>query len=196
MFEIHVTVNTKDIGSFKKICKDIGVKPIILDLQDKTGDTVFYDMMTSSTCSDDPYVEAVRIKSELVKFGFNPIRLKIESSPSYVNVPNKDNKLQILKGNYFESHIRVITIGDRISELRKLCSDKAHVSRNIFKRTENGIQILLTIRNNVGVYEDFKTRVDETVALLHGNNFKTDKVEVEFVLFDSNKNHDSKWISS
>jgi hypothetical protein len=197
MYELHLTVNTKNIEDFKKVCNKLNVKPIVIDLQDKTGNTVFHDVMTSSKYNGyDIEEELIRIKNGLKENNFDTIRVKIETSPFHKSVPNKDNKLAVLSNNYFESHIRVLTTKERIEELRKLCYNKAHVSKNLFKRVEDGVQILLTIRRDIGVYEDFKIKVDEVVKLLNINKFTTDKIEVEYVLYDSNKSHDSKWIES
>ena len=61
-FEIHVTVNMTgyttdkgfkqdqlDVEAFKDVCKEIGVKPILLDLHLQEG-AVIKDLMTSQSC--------------------------------------------------------------------------------------------------------------------------------------------------
>lgn len=174
----------------------MNIKPIVLDLQNTVCQTVFHDVMTSSKCGGKVSTEIARIKNGLQLKGFNVLRTKVETSPFYKLVPKLNNSISTRKNQYFESHIRVITHEDQILGLRKLVADKAHVSRNIFKKLDNNeVQILLTIRKNINQYEPFKTEVDKIMDLLDSKNFKTDKLEVEFVIFDSNKNHDNKWLN-
>jgi hypothetical protein len=45
--EIHVTVRNADIAAFRAFCAAHSLKPIVLDLQDRTGTTVIQDVMTS-----------------------------------------------------------------------------------------------------------------------------------------------------
>lgn len=197
MYEIHITVSTNDISKFRKVCEKIGVKPIVLDLQDKLGNTVFQDVMTSSKYKNHNIeIEVRRIKEGLKDF--EVVRTKIEVSPFYELVPNKANGLSMSYSQYFESHIRVITQVYNIAALRGLISNYAHVSRNIFKSLPDGnVQILLTIRDNrLKKYEDFLEKVKSVNRLLTAYSYVTDKVEVEYVLYDSNKSHDISWLTA
>lgn len=48
-YEIHLTVESAEVNSFKFTCLKAGVKAVLLDLQDKNGELVMKDLMTSST---------------------------------------------------------------------------------------------------------------------------------------------------
>src|SRR5574343_260552 len=108
-YEIHVTVQTKEVERFQDVCKKLGVKPIILDLQNKSGD-VLCEVMTSSTIStyDRTVVEAkaamVGICVLLTKAGFEVIRSKIETVPWHPLAPKEHGGKIHFEGSHFETH--------------------------------------------------------------------------------------------
>jgi len=195
-YELHLTVNTNEVERFKAVCSTLGVKPIVIDLQDRTGNTVFHDVMTSSKFhGPTPMVESKRIADGLKSHNFEVIRCKIEVPPWDPAVPRHPGDLN--KG-YFESHIRILTNEGRIPELRSLATKhELHVSRNIFKRLENGmIYIMITLRSDGPTVFHFQNYVDTILDILEAHKFVYDKNEVEYVVYDSNKDHDKAWIDA
>ncbi len=213
-YEIHITIERpNDIELFKEICKEIGVKPIIIDLE-KNGDTVMSDVMTSSIHYGDnksALEEAERISLDLSvpheyydsnegdrkKFiDYKVLRTKIETVPWHPAAPSMKNDLQMKEGNYFESHLRIVITEDRRPLLDKIANEfGAHLSRNYFKKlSENEYIIMMTYRKKEIVSEVFKVKVNVLKDVLESHNFEVDKIEIEFAIYDSNHKHDNRWI--
>ena len=198
-YEIHVTVKTDDLMHFRRQCERLQVKPIILDLQDHQGLGVMQDVMTSSKYKGkEPLDHANNLKSRLEYRGFEVLRVKIETTPFHSCVPTVANGLQVNTPNYFESHIRVYTLPKRLPALRTYAASKGvHVSQNILKKdTRGGVWILATLRAYTGVLEEFQATVVNFTAGVPVSGYDVDKVEVEYVIYDTNTNHDHLWISS
>jgi hypothetical protein len=53
---------------------------------------------------------------------------------------------------------------------------------------------MLTYRDNMTCKEDFERDVELIKFLLNEDKFGFEKVEVEYALYDTNVNHDAKWI--
>lgn len=214
-FEIHITVDAesysiKNFGleEFKSDCVDINVKPIVLDLEMKEGS--IKDVMTSSKHFGDnrsAYEEANRIANELTSFGYKVVRKKIETVPWHPAAPVL-SKGEIPNGCYFESHIGVAITPDekqRLSDLvnNTLCnfdevelSGTCKLSQNFFKKSKDGSKYvnMLTYRSNKCGSPTFKLEVETIKEVLISNGFEFEKVEVEYALYDTNVNHDAKWI--
>lgn len=205
-YEMHVTVEQAQKGAFKEACASLStektrVKPIILDLQNKQGDNVFIDTMTSSTFVGDnnsAYHEMKRISDGLAAQGFKVIREKIETVPWHPAAPSKvDGNSNMPKDCYFETHFGVRTSDEHLSQLREFAESRnIHLSRNIFKSLGNGeFTIMLTYRDYDTVYEDFKDHVEQIETDLK-RNFAVEKTIVEFSVYDTKISHDSSWLTS
>jgi len=226
-FEIHVTVDasemrdpimfdtkTFDLKLFKEACADIGVKPIVIDLEINDGSEI-QDVMTSSKFFGDnrtAYEESERIADKLKGWGFRVVRNKIESVPWHPAAPTITTGEPIPNGCYFESHIRVIITPDRKEDLQEFvdglnqrCTSAGRVelggtaklSRNFFKKMENGKFVnMITYRNNMTSAKRFQGEVKQIEnSLKHwSNNFEYEKVEIEYAVYDTNVTHDAKWI--
>lgn len=214
-FEIHITVKSDFISmrrftneEFINDCKEIGVKPIVLDLELKEG--TLKDVMTSSKHFGDnrsAYEEANRIEYELEGYGYKVLRKKIETVPWHPAAPVL-SKGVIPNGCYFESHIGVTITPDekqRLSDLvnNTLCnfdevelSGTCKLSQNFFKKSKDGSKYvnMLTYRSNKCGSTTFKLEVETIKQILISNGFEFEKVEVEYALYDTNVNHDAKWI--
>ena len=214
-FEIHITVKSDFISmrrftneEFINDCKEIGVKPIVLDLELKEG--TLKDVMTSSKHFGDnrsAYEEANRIEYELEGYGYKVLRKKIETVPWHPAAPVL-SKGVIPNGCYFESHIGVTITPDekqRLSDLvnNTLCnfdevelSGTCKLSQNFFKKSKDGSKYvnMLTYRSNKCGSTTFKLEVETIKEILISNGFEFEKVEVEYALYDTNVNHDAKWI--
>ena len=212
------------IKDFKNQCLSIGVKPIVIDLEINDG-SVIKDIMTSSKHFGDnrsAYEESERICSELTRRGYKVVRNKIESVPWHPAAPqdkDKDHPLfngdPIPNGCYFESHIGVIVTKESKPDLENLVeflnesicefSGTAKLSRNFFKKTEDGKFInMLTYRSNMVNAKEFEGEVRSIEKIISGKNdwsmlshfrsFEYEKVEIEYAVYDTNVTHDAKWI--
>jgi NTP pyrophosphatase (non-canonical NTP hydrolase) len=228
-FEIHVTVDASemrdpimgdsksfDLEQFKLACKDIGVKPIVIDLE-INGQVDIQDVMTSSKHFGDnrsAYEESIRILGRLEDYGFKVVRNKIETVPWHPAAPTITTGEPIPNGCYFESHIGVIITPDRkedlqefVERLNERCTaagrvelgGTAKLSRNFFKKKEEGKFVnMITYRNSMTSNKKFIEEVKQIEnSLKHWtNNFEYEKVEVEYAIYDTNVSHDLNWIKS
>ena len=220
-FEIHVTVEAdsflESISEFKEDCKDIGVKPIVIDLEINDG-SILKDVMTSSKFFGDnrtAYEESERIVKSLRDKGYKVVRNKIESVPWHPAAPqeiDKDHPLwhgeSIPNGCYFESHIGVSIYPDQKEDLETFIrstltnghlielSGTAKLSQNFFKKSNDGSRFvnMLTYRSNVCGRPKFELEVKGIQQLLKEEGFDFEKVEVEYAVYDTNVTHDAKWI--
>jgi NTP pyrophosphatase (non-canonical NTP hydrolase) len=213
-YEIHITVNYNSnekkisIDKFKIDCKEIGVKPILLDLQDKKGNSVMDDLMTSSKIygsNKDVFDEMERISKKLSNKGYNIIRQKIEASYWHPNAPFRiDGDVNMPNGCYFECHLNVLCYDDDqeheniLSKLSNIAKNNdCHLSKNAFKKFDNGsFTIMLTFRSYDMMYEDFEAKIIEIKNQLTYSKFPIEKEIVEFSIFDTKNNHDDLWINS
>ena len=209
-YEIHVTIKASPwltYDFFEASCKDIGVKPIILDLQ-RDSTVVLTDVMTSSKHFGDnksAYLEAQRISQELQRGGWEIARIKIETVPWHPAAPQTGGDYEKMpKDCYFEAHIPV-----RISEADKpalekfvktFCTGSLHLSQNTSKRHDDGtITLIVTFREYKGWAQKFQHEAEMLPGhlLLHveSTSVKIDgKVITEFSIYDTKVSHDANWI--
>lgn len=197
-YEIHITV--KDArNSFKEDCASLKVKPIIIELE-KDGVIVMNDVMTSSVHFGDnnSAIEAAnQLATQLSLRGYNVARIKIETVPWHPAAPSvNDDHFHMPLGNYFESHLRIVTTKDRRDKLEEIADIyEAHLSRNFFKKlNENEFIIMMTLRSKNVSSEIFSKDVDNLKDKLISSGFVVDKTEIEFAVYDTNVNHDIEWI--
>ena len=218
-YEIHVTIDAESysiknggLEDFKSDCKEIDVKPIVLDLEMKEG--TLKDVMTSSKHFGDnrsAYEEANRIANKLTSFGYKVVRNKIETVPWHPAAPTFNTGEPIPNGCYFESHIGVVilpeekeALQDFVQGLNDRCTEAGIIeiggtcklSQNFFKKSKDGSKFvnMLTYRDNMTCRKDFERGVEAIKWSLEKCGFEFEKVEVEYALYDTNVNHDSKWI--
>jgi len=208
-----------DIDGFKSKCQEFGVKPIVLDLEMKEG--TLKDVMTSSKHFGDnrsAYEEANRIANELTSFGYKVVRKKIETVPWHPAAPTFNTGEPIPNGCYFESHIGIVISPEEKPYLEGFVEElnagffspsrgfsrpsqielggTCKLSQNFFKKSKDGSKFvnMLTYRDSMTCKEDFERDVELIKFLLNEDKFGFEKVEVEYALYDTNVNHDSKWI--
>ena len=222
-FEIHVTVdldnsythkyiNDENLDGFKDDCKNIGVKPIVIDLEINDG-SILKDVMTSSKHFGDnrtAYEESKRIVNDLESKGYKVVRNKIESVPWHPAAPVISTGKDIPNGCYFEAHIGVTIYPSQKDELNDFVkstltdgslielSGTAKLSQNFFKKSKDGSKFvnMLTYRSNMCGSPKFKLEVEGIKHLLQEEGFEFEKVEVEYAVYDTNVTHDAKWILS
>ena len=199
-YEIHVTVNTGEIDRFRRFCKIIDVKPIVLDLQTLSQESVMQDVMTSSVHlgnNTSAVQTANAIKAELEQAKFPVVRVKIETVPWHPAAPQESTDL-MPADCYFESHLAVITSSDRKGKLNTIaCEYNAHLSKNVFKVIDESNYVqMMTVRWYQGTYAEFDQMVERFIQDLKQNGFDVDKKIVEFSMYDTRVAHDSTWLSN
>ena len=119
---------------------------------------------------------------------------------------------------YFESHIGVVISPEEKPYLEGLVEElnagffspsrgfsrpsqielggNCKLSQNFFKKSKDGSKFvnMLTYRDSMTCKEDFERDVELIKFLLNEDKFGFEKVEVEYALYDTNVNHDAKWI--
>ena len=199
VYELHVTVDGKgvDVKKFKNDCKKLGVKPVLIALQDKAGVIFDGQLMTSSRVAgetdDVAYKEVKRIANGLMKMGYNVIREKIEASPNHPEV----DKLPRPRERYLESHLQVITNKERLKKLGEIArKHNAHLSRNAFKELGDEFINMLTLRDWNSSLNEFEKKLDNLIKDLNENGFKlAEQPEIEFSIYDTRYNLDDEWLN-
>jgi hypothetical protein len=207
-FEIHITVKlnnlTTEADRFRKTCAELGVKPIILDLQDKKGKLAMKDVMTSSKHfgnNRSAYIAASQLANELLtEYGFQVVRVKLETVPWHPAAPQNESEV-MPPSCYFESHIPVTLRAIDESYLRQIVQElnyHVHASRNVFKVLDDGqIVVMLTYRRYEGTASSFATDVAEiTNSVSACLGLSVGKVHTEFAVYDTKVSHDSTWLES
>jgi hypothetical protein len=181
----------------------------------------FKDVMTSSKHFGDnrsAYEEANRIANKLSSFGYKVVRKKIETVPWHPAAPTLNTGEPIPNGCYFESHIGVTITPEEKPYLEGFVEElnegffapsrgfsrpsqielggTCKLSQNFFKKSKDGSKFvnILTYRDSMTCKDDFERDVELIKFLLNEDKFGFEKVEVEYALYDSNVNHDAKWI--
>lgn len=190
-YELHLTIKTpRDIEKFKKDCTLLDVKPIIIETEE--GEKYGQQVMTSSKYSSDSYLDYLdtlhNLFLDLVLKGYVVIRQKVEISP-------KEEKHQNHK--YYESHLRLKLPKDfNRRDLLGICLySNFHLSKNLFKRSEDFDYQMITYRNSNTSYKDFIEHIREMRRWLDERDIEFDKIEVEECILDTNLKLDSSWIN-
>ncbi|MEI8224166.1 MAG: hypothetical protein WCG20_03525 [bacterium] len=170
----------------------------MLDLEARNGLVVQQDVMTSSKYYGDDagaFKTMTNIVDVLERVGFEVLRKKIESEPSHHGAPQSAGE-PMPERCYFESHVAFL-VQENKNVLQEIAERNcAHVSRNPFKKTEQGMIILVTLRDYVNPFSVFITQVERLLADAARYGFTPHKkVEVEFAVYDSNTMHDISWLT-
>lgn len=206
-YEIHITVkldNGNTIDNFTDACEAIGVKPLLLDLQNNQGANVMNDVMTSSKhmgTNRSAYDKVSFIVGCLTEMGFTVVREKIETVPWHPAAP-KTPEQQMPASCYFEAHLG-IPLNDPIHDWDRdrLAAvtewHNAHLSKSVFKKTIEGKQVVMvTLRSYDKCFDDFEKDLDALIASLVKEGYNYDKPIVEFAVFDTKISHDNSWIKN
>lgn len=204
-YEIHVTIEAGTEGieleRFKETCREIGVKPLLIDMHNRQGATVMLDAQTSSVFMGDnagAITEAQRISGALNKAGFKAVREKIETVPWHPAAPSRAHENPVMPPNcYFEAHFNIIVTSETHERLRSvLVETEAHLSRNAFKMiTDTEYVAMATLRQSTGTFEDFTEACDTLVSHLSDCGFAVPKTITEFSIFDTKVSHDANWLT-
>lgn len=203
-YEIHVTVKVNDVEQFRAECEKLKVKPIILDLQQRSGN-VFAEVMTSSTVEtldvtiQTAAAEVERISAAMQHAGFNVERCKIETVPWHPDVPTAFNAKDHFPGSHFETHFGiVVSEGEQETALREVANTfDLHLSKNVFKRLPNNRYVqMATYRSYTDLKEQFEEKVHQITDALSVSRLPLEKdPKIEFSIFDSDYTYDQQWLS-
>ena len=204
-YEIHITLKSLegvDINVFKEDCKTIGVKPIVLALQDLNSNKVMDDIMTSSKIygnNGEAFNEMKRISNALTNLGYNVVREKIEASYWHTKAPFKEGgDTKMPAGCYFEVHLNIECTNEKLNKLNQISkSTNCHLSKNAFKIIDdNTFTIMMTYRSYEQMFEDFEEHLNFIKDTLQFNQFKLEKEIIEFAIYDTKINHDKLWLEA
>lgn len=195
-YEIHITVaQAPSYEQFVVDCKDIEVKPVVLDLH-TNANGIIKDVMTSSTLvgNNQTVIEEVdRITVELEQRGYRVVRQKVETVPWHPHTAAERTE-----DNYFEAHIPVTLMEENQEKLYDLTKRHpgSHLSRNILKKHNDGTYIMMvTIRHNDCDHPTFVTRVNRLKGALAESGFDFGAKDiVEWAIYDNNISHDAEWM--
>lgn len=186
LYEIHVTVETDNIEQFVLDCKQIGVKPIVIETE---RNNVFgKQVMTSSKHSGDSYKNTLTSICKQLEVNYKIVRQKVEIFPEDTKHPDHI---------YYESHIRLkLKPGFDRTPIEDLCDMFGfHMSKNLFKKDDNFVYQMITYRSNgKKPIQQFDDVIDAMVWHLSSKKIEFDKVEIEECIFDTNVSIDNKWL--
>lgn len=187
IFEIHVTVETADIDSFKHDCELLGVKPIVIETE-RNGEFKQQVMTSQKYNHRNPKRIASVLVDDMKDLVYNPIRVKIEKYPEM----EKDENFI-----YYETHMRLkVHKGFDRSELVDLCKAKEfHLSKNLFKRNDEFDYQMITYRDMEATLFEFKDRIVDMKTALDNLKIEYDKLEIEECIHDTNINVDNDWLN-
>jgi len=192
-YEIHITVNTTDIEKFKSDCNFIGLKPIVIETQNKK--CFDQQVMTSSKHHSEDYNQDLnRIVNDLCHMGYEIIRKKVEIEPERngfgVGVKHETYL-------YYESHLRLrLPIGYDLTTFKEKITNKQwHFSKNLFKKDETYYYQMLTYRESKLDLIPFEHNISIMKLILDLEGICYDKIEIEECIYDTNINLDDSWLN-
>ncbi|HEX5186505.1 MAG TPA: hypothetical protein VFV86_06405 [Nitrososphaeraceae archaeon] len=181
--EFHVTVKCNDVSKFVEDCKEIGVKPIIIETE--KGEIFDNQVMTSSTNNNIHNINEICYLLE--RKNYQILRKKVEKKPEKLKDPHFI---------YYETHFRLkLDKNFDRSNLVSLCKKhNFHLSRNLFKKDETFNYQMITYRSYKDSLRKFKAVINKMKKQLIELNIDFDKIEIEECIFDSNISIDNKWL--
>lgn len=182
-YEIHITV--KHTPHFKNICDALNIKAITIELNTSH----HLDDMTSVKffgTDVEALSEVDRIKYLLQANGCVVIREKIETVPWHHLAPQTNDCVG--HKNYFECHLNIHT-NDRLI-LKMIMPPNTHISKNTTKKDT----LMVTYRNYTNRHK-FESELADIKNKLLMHKYIIDKEIIEFVLYDSNVQHDNNWLN-
>lgn len=187
-FEVHLTVNTTDVEKFIEDCKVIGVKPIVIEVENK--ELIERQVMTSSKHIAPSFEDTLlKLSEELTDLNYTIIRQKVEIQPEFQN-KHRDFV-------YYETHFRLKLPKEfNRTVLIELCRlHKFHLSKNLFKKSDTFDYQMITFRDNSINYAGFISGIEKMKTDLNSLNIEYDKVEIEECIFDTADSLDKNWVN-
>lgn len=185
--EIHVTVETEDVASFKRLCEEHRIKPVLIQMPGDIQHPMTSQVLRGS--DSDALTELYRICSIFQRAGLKVIRRKIECSV----IPGQNTR--DWKLGYFESHLAFkIKTGDE-GFLREAARQigGVRVSKNAFKREEGAITLMVTRRQSNTDPTNFRAEMEQFRKKFAALGFEAQRLIVEFCWMDDNLPLDNGW---
>ena len=187
-YEIHITLEVSNTDTFIKHCREIGVKPIVIETENRKEEHSL-QVMTSSTHEGKDYnIILNNICSELIKRKYKILRKKVEIQP--------DEKKHI-SHVYYETHLRLKLEHDfDFNSLKEKCvENKFHLSKNLFKKEKDFVYQMITFRGSHLPIDRLYLIINRMARELDILNIEYDKIEIEECIFDSNSGIDYTWLN-
>lgn len=182
-YEIHITVDPTDLDKAVRVLTEYeGCNVKGLQFMNWTRRGTVIDAMTSSRHTL-PSAFAAKLLAEYLRAlvegeRIEVLRLKVETDPFH-----EEDEEDIETSCYLETHLPIIG-GSGFSP----AADGLLYSRNVFKQNE-----WLTLRSE-GTFESHAAKCNRTVGRLVNQGFcLAGKPHHEFVIYDSNREHDKDW---
>lgn len=184
-YEFHLTVANEEVEKAQEWVKETGGSWKLITV---VGNNL-NDVMLSSRKSLENYSNY--LADEMRKMPFEVKRIKVEIPIDSDITPNVAPI-----GNYFETHLEYNANNIRYTQIENFIEfwwNMAHLSKNKFKINPDGTwQQMVTIRAGSAFelgeqVNNFKYQLRDEYGLW------PQKIQSEFVLFDSNSNHDDIW---
>jgi hypothetical protein len=200
-YEIHLTVKCEATEHFKQLCEVLLVKPLLIEMKLKDGRTD-QDLMCSfkqETTYENIVDKAQSLSKSFRHLGYKVIRTKIETVPWHPIAPQTIGSSDRTKDRYFEAHVGVLIPLNPDQALLKTLDEwaiycKAYKSNNLFKEYENGDSIQMYTLRNHWSFESFNLILTCFLDALKELGIETERVVIEFAVYDSNISHDENWI--
>lgn len=185
-YEIHITLEVPDIEIFKEDCKEIGIKPILIETQNYNKEQGV-QIMTSSQHKGNNYTNTLNFLCNGL-FKYKILRKKVEIQP--LAKKNKDHL-------YYESHLRLVLPKNYdLNIVQKLCKDNDfHCSKNLFKTDNDNIYQMITYRGYNIKLQIFQKKIWKIISELQNLKINFDKVEIEECIYDTNIGIDNSWLN-
>jgi hypothetical protein len=193
LHEIHISVEPTQLLELKKYCLLRKFKPILACSDE--GDNKHQLMISKykSGTKQDCINKALYIEKDMLNYGLNVIRVKVESMLSNSYCPKGDEKPDT--GCYFEYHIKFDIENDEDYNKLKKISKKynGNCSYNLFSKNFNPI---ITLRSYNKSYNEFNNNKDNLFNELKMNNLKTSNfIHKEYCIYDTYSDLDNNWLS-
>lgn len=176
MFESHITITGFADSSFQSLCRNIGVKPVIIT--DDTGSSL-RQLMTAKFHKTNNFEEAKNEMFQIASyFSKHVIRHKLEK------IVGKHS--QIPPHKYLEFHSKYEIPYNQISEFTDIViKSGGHTSQNILKINPNNQKTFrFATARNIGVYQKMTQNL---------HKYQRINSIMECVVYDDNPYIDKNW---
>ena len=201
-FEAHITIESLPDAATKErfmaFCEKNALKGIEIELS--RGDFMHQPMTCSLHEGDFQEVlgNVQHIAQNLAAEGFPVTRVKLEAAPFNAELPQTNAEVvQHAPSNYFEHHLKLLLPAEADTDLLLQICEKyhAHLSRNAFKKLQDGMsERFVTIRNyGLGKAEAEQSLCDLRNAI-EAVGFQVIKSITEYCVYDDCLDLDANWL--
>jgi hypothetical protein len=183
-YEVHVTVDSTDVERWEKLCANLGIKPLLIELACGT----YRRQLMCAALHNGTGHTARRYADWLVESvheaGFEILRVKLEQ-------PLTDAQPGDIIA-YLETHLKLLLVNEEIPLLNQLAGNDLYISRSLLGSTSNRSKWYLTQRT-YGIDPKQSELIFKATLSAIGTRLPIVKMEMEAVIFDTNPAVDSGW---